>query len=161
MSIANLTSIDNPIAINDLQVVNELNFPASTGALPYSVSESRETMSVVADYSGALVQPDATRVSFYRFGDWVTVEVVNLVGFLSPLNSINPIIIAGVLPAGYRPAGTHTLWIRIMQNGGLDDGQCQIFNNGDITFGSWDNNNFFGSNHCGAFNFSVSFDINN
>lgn len=134
-----------------------LDFP-TLGLIPLSITDSRPVVSNVVNYNGALSITNAARVSFYRFGNWVTVEVTNLAAPASALDSVNPVIISGALPVGYQPAGTHvfgTTMVRPTIDG--SGAQCQILANGNITFGSQDTNHFTTGNIIQVLGISVSF----
>jgi hypothetical protein len=152
--------IGQPLAPINLQA-STLFFP-STG-IPFSINDSRANIIVGGSFSGALVTANAVLMAYYRFGDWVTVQIRNMAGLSPALNSVDPIIIAGALASGYRPTNTQFFSVRVYSNGvgTRDDAQAQILSNGNITFGAFDTNHFTATNDIGLlFGYTFTFNIN-
>lgn len=140
---------------------SSLSFPSA--GIPFSINDSRANIIVGGSFTGAIIVPNAVLVAYYRFGDWVTVQMRNVAALTAALNSTDPIIIAGVLASGYRPTGTQFFTARVYSNGvgTRDDAQVQILSNGNITFGSHDTNHFTAPNDIGLLlGYTFTFNIN-
>lgn len=117
-----------PIAL----ISSSLSFPGTT---PYSLSTTGATVTQVMSYSGAVNTANAAIVSYYRFGDWVSLEVRPQLP-PQPITAVGqPITLVGALIVGYRPVAPHNIAVDVFDTGNSINGLVVISNTGDLIFG--------------------------
>jgi hypothetical protein len=136
-------------------LANNLFFPSTT-LTPLSITESLQSFTTVLPYTGGINNVNGCRANISRFGDLVTVDIVNLVAAGPPSVLATPVII-NALPVGYRPATEHIFIGLIFSNGTLAPGQVHIFPSGAISVGDFLSNGLV--NGCQLQSYSYTFNV--
>jgi len=99
-------------------IATNLTFPKFSGQIPHAISGSIQVQTFNIAYTGARVDGGGCRISFFKMGNWVT---MNVDSHAPPLNATAalPLIIypIGGLPAPFRPLQQQTV-ICSLQVGG-------------------------------------------
>ncbi len=137
---------------------SSLSFP-TTDILAYSVSDSRVLINELVNFTGGVVAANACRVSYFRLGQFVTVQFHGVLAGLLAANSTSPIILPAVLLAGYRPANQITFIGFGIRNTTYANLQINILTNGDITMGAQDTNFWSFNQIAFVYDFCYTFNV--
>jgi hypothetical protein len=137
-------------------LANSLTFPSTT-LTPLSITESLQSFSAVIPYTGGINNVNGCRVNISRFGDLVTVDIVNLIPAGNPSALGTPVVI-NALPVGYRPATERVYVGMLFSSGQLAPGQVHIFPNGAITVFDFISGGVV--NGCQLQSYSYTFNVN-
>ena len=133
-----------------------VQFPSS--ALPLIIANSGVSQTVTVAYTGAIANAAGASLSFYRFGDWVTVDFRNLI----PVQAVTagfPISMIAVIPLAYRPVNNRTFVCMVQDVGANVAGSCTIFISGSINIGSVTDATFHAGTG-GTYDWSHTYNIN-
>lgn len=159
----NTTRVEIGNSVINTAIVNNFELP-STNASPLIITESYQDSVLDSGFSGALSVPNgACDLKFCRFGNFVTVNIINkftrTVPTSNALNSITPITLTNILPPEVRPLDNITAACGVFINGVFAAGQLNIFTTGAITYGSLDQNHFTSGQSAGIMDISFSYHV--
>lgn len=155
------TEIDIGQAASAVKIFGgSLQFP-TTLLTPLVITDSQVSQVTTIPFTGAIVNPVAAILSFYKFGDWVTVEFRHLLVPQVPTVSGVALTCLNVLPINYRPlVSNRNFTILIADNGVTQAGQAFIQLNGDISMGNALNGTLNGPGTVAVFDWSYTFNVN-
>ena len=141
-----------------------VQFPSS--ALPLIIANSGVSQVTTVAFTGAITNGAGASLSFYRFGDWVTVDFRHLLTPSStPLSAGSPISMIAVVPLAYRPVNNRTFGVLVSVGAGVGlttiaMGQATIFISGSINIGDIASGNFTAAGNGGTYDWSYTYNIN-
>lgn len=141
-----------------------LQFP-TTLLSPLVITDSQASQTITIPFTGAIVNPAGAHLSFYKFGDWVTVDFKHLLVPQLPTVSGVALTCLNVLPINYRPlVSNRNFTILVADNGVTQAGQAFINVNGDLSMGNASAGTLSSvppaTNNIAVFDWSYTFNVN-